>query len=55
MNNEPIQFLPPNKFWEEEKRRADREASMLYTGLAIGMTITAVCAWIIFEIVNRHS
>lgn len=47
MNNEPIQFLPPNRFWDDDKRRADQRALWMFIGLLAGVAGTVAFAWLI--------
>lgn len=46
MNNEPIQFLPVEKFWERREETAKNSSRAFCLGLAIGLAL----AWMIFAI-----
>lgn len=40
MKNEPTQFLPIEKFWEEDRKRADAQATTLAAGMVLGSLLT---------------
>lgn len=55
MNHEPIQFLPVKKFWEQDKREADRQAIWFLIGILGGTLGTILVAVLITGTIWRFT
>lgn len=52
MNNEPIQFLPVERFWEKAER--ERKTNLIFcAGMIVGASIAVVSADLIIFILSR--